>query len=251
MEKWNKSVAVVTGANAGNGFGIMKKLATAGITVVGFDLNVETIEKFKSENKNLKVYSRICDITKEAETEAAFNWVEKELGGVDIIVNNAGTARLVGLLEHEKPMSELSLLIDLNFTSLVRCSRLAFKSMQTRDSYGYIININSVRGHTVPDASTQFGVYPATKFAITAATETMRKELLEIKNKKVRVTSLSPGAVHTNIFEAAKFPKKTTENILNLPHLQPDDIGETVAYLLSVPYHISIHELTVRATGGE
>lgn len=84
MEKWSKSVAIVTGANSGNGFGILKKLAESNVTVVGFDIAIEEIDKFRADNEKLKVYAIVCDVTKEEETEAAFAWVEKELGGVDI-----------------------------------------------------------------------------------------------------------------------------------------------------------------------
>lgn len=253
MEKWSKSIAIVTGANSGNGFGILRKFAAAGITVVGFDVNIDLIERFKTENIKLKVYSRVCDVTDNDQTEKAFKWVDDEFGGVDILVNNAGTLRNVGLLEHQKPMSELAFNVDLNFTAVVRCARLAFKSMEARDVYGYIMNINSVYGHGFPQLASgaQLGVYPSTKFAITAATEIMRLELLALKNRKVRITSISPGVVKTGIFKAAEFTKEMEEEILSAPFLLPDDIGDTLAYLLLVPYHISIQEITVRATGSE
>lgn len=253
MEKWSKSVAIVTGANCGNGFGILKKFAAAGITVVGFDVNIDLIEKFKSENSKLRVFSRVCDVTDNDQTESAFKWVEDKFGGVDILVNNAGTLKNVGILEHKKSMSELAFNIDLNITAVVRCARLAFKSMEARNAYGYIMNINSVYGHGLPPLASgaQLGVYPSTKYAITAATEVMRGELLALKNRKVRVTSISPGVVKTGIFKASEMSKEMEEEILSAPFLLPEDIGDTLAYLLLVPYHISIHEITVRATGSE
>jgi NADP+-dependent farnesol dehydrogenase len=89
MEKWNKSVAVITGANYGNGFATLKKLAESGITVVGLDIVTDAIETLKKE-KNLKVHAIKCDVTKDDQTETAFKWVEQTLGGVDILINNAG-----------------------------------------------------------------------------------------------------------------------------------------------------------------
>jgi NADP+-dependent farnesol dehydrogenase len=86
MEKWNKSVAVITGANYGNGFATLKKLAESGITVVGLDIVTDAIETLKKE----KVHAIKCDVTKDDQTEAAFKWVEQTLGGVDILINNAG-----------------------------------------------------------------------------------------------------------------------------------------------------------------
>lgn len=253
MEKWSKSVAIVTGANSGNGFGILKKLAESNVTVVGFDIAIEEIDKFRADNEKLKVYAIVCDVTKEEETEAAFAWVEKELGGVDILVNNAGTIKSIGILEHQKPMADLAFNVDLNFTAVVRCSRLAYKSMEARDAYGYIITISSVYGHMIPGMpdGVNVGVYPSTKYALTAATEVMRNELIKLKNIKVRVTNISPGVVKTNIFKAAGFTHKVEEAFLANPYLVPEDIGETVAYLLTVPYHINFHDMIVRATGSD
>lgn len=248
MEKWIKRVAIVTGSNSGNGYAILKKFAEAGIVVVGLDVKTDIIDEFKADNSELQVHAITCDVTNNDETENAFQWVEDQLGGVDILVNNAGMLRNVGLLEYQKPMSEMAYNVDLNFTAYVRCARLAFKSMEVRDAYGYIININSIHGHFIskinyPQART--GVYSSTKFAITAATEVMRSELLILKNKKVRITSVSPGLVKTNLLNAIGFPKRPYPEEI----LVPEDIGNTVAYLLSVPYHISIHEIIIRATG--
>lgn len=252
MEKWANSVAIVTGANSGNGFGILKKIAKANITVIGFDLATDVIDKFKAENSALKVHSKICDVTDNEKTEKAFKWVEDQFGGVDILINNAGTLKSIGLFEHEKPMSELAFNVDLNFTAVVRCARLAYKSMEKRDAYGYIVNINSVYGHAIPIVpGVPVGVYPSTKHAITAVSEGMRQELFLKQSKKIRVTSVSPGVVKTNIFAVSGMASASQEALLDAPCLCPDDIGDQIAYLLSTPYHVSIHELTVRATGSE
>lgn len=159
------------------------------MTAVGFDIRTDQIDKLKREMKDSKIYSMICDVTKDESTEAAFKWVEDTLGGVDVLVNNAGMLKSIGILEHNKPMSELAMNVDLNFTAVVRCSRLAFKSMEARNVYGYIINMNSVYGHYIaPISLMQIGVYAATKHAITATSETMRRELIKMRNSKVRVT---------------------------------------------------------------
>lgn len=251
MEKWRGKVAIVTGGNSGNGFATLKKLAQEGIIVVGFDIAIEAIEKLKDE-KNLKIHCYKCDITNDDLVGAAFDWVEKTLGGVDILVNNAGMFKDAGIFELHKPITELTKVIDLNFTALIRCSRYAMKSMESRDSLGYIININSVCGHKAFAVFGDFhiGAYPGTKFAVTATTEVMRMELINMGNKKVRVSSLSPGVVKTNIFEAAGLSKEKEDAMLrDNPHMQPEDIADNVAYLLSTPPHVNITEITVRSTG--
>jgi NADP+-dependent farnesol dehydrogenase len=248
MEKWKGSVAVVTGANFGNGFAIVKKLAEQGITVVGLDIVTSEIEKLKS----LKVHVIKCDVTKENEIEAAFKWVEDNLGGVDILINNAGIIRDNGILQYAKPFAEVSQVIDVNFTAVVRCARLAFRSMEARGKHGYIVNINSIHGHSVApfDNSVQIGIYPATKYAVTATTEVMRRELVNMNNKKIRITSLSPGLVKTNIVKNAGISEETEASFFQHPFIYPEDIADNVAYLLSTPSHVNIAEITIRPTGG-
>jgi len=250
---WEGKVAVVTGANSGNGFAILKRLAQDGIIVVGFDIATDGIDQLRKQVENLQVHAFKCDITRDDSVEAAFEWVGKTFGGVDILVNNAGILRGTGILEHQKPIKEITDVIDLNFTALIRCSRLAMKSFESRDSYGYIVNINSVYGHGVFPFYTnaQIGAYPGTKYAVTATSEVMRMELINAKNKKVRVTSVSPGVVRTNIFKAAGITTAREDEILENPHLFPEDVADTVAYLLTTPPHVNITEITVRPTGGD
>lgn len=163
--------------------------------------------------------------------------------------------REIGILEFEKPMTGLQNTIDLNFTASIRCARLAFKSMQSRGSYGYIININSVYGHGVAplasEETIQIGVYPGTKYAITASSEVMRMELNIMKNYKVRVSSVSPGVVQTGLFKAAAMNNKTEEMLYRKPVLKPENIADAILYLLSTPYEVTVNELTIRATGAE
>lgn len=163
--------------------------------------------------------------------------------------------REIGIFEHNKSMKEMQNTIDLNFTASIRCARLAFKSMQKCDSHGYIININSVYGHEVApfaaDETIQIGVYPGTKYAITASSEVMRMELNIMKNYKVRVSSVSPGVVQTGLFKAASMSDKTEGILYRRPVLKPENIADAIAYLLSTPYEVTINELTIRATGAE
>lgn len=71
-----------------------------------------------------------------------------------------------------------------------------------------------------------------------------------MKNMKVRVTSVSPGLVQTNIFKAAEVNQDTEEKLMK-HSLTPADIADTVCYLLSLPYSVNVNEIIVRATGAE
>lgn len=160
MDKWQGKIAVVTGANSGIGLAILKKLSQSGVKAVGFDIEIDNIEKLKDESKGAEIYEKVADVTKDESVEAAFEWVEKTLGGVDILINTARTYRNIGVLEYSKPVRELSYNIDVDFVGAVRCARLAFKSMDVRDTYGYIINVNANFSNLItPMKDIELGVY--------------------------------------------------------------------------------------------
>lgn len=253
MEKWSNKVAVVTGANSGLGFAVLKKLAQCGLKVVGLDIEIDAIDKLKDELKDAHVLSKVCDVTKDSCVGDAFDFVEKTLGGVDILVNTARTYRNIGVLDYDKPVSELAYNIDVDFTGAVRCARLAFKSMESRDTYGYIININSNFSNLLtPMTNVELGVYSGACSAISTTSNVMRFELNRLKNRKVRVTNLNLGVVkNTNIFKIARLSVKDESALYTNPTLVPEDLEETVAYLLALPYGVNVSDLTLRATGAD
>lgn len=112
------------------------------------------------------------------------------LGGVDVLVNNAGILKNIDLLdERENALEELQKIIDVNVTGVLRCTRAAFKSMTLHGDYGYIVNINSILGHKVEYlGDLKHSMYTPTKHALTAITEVLRQELFRMKNVKVRVS---------------------------------------------------------------
>ena len=73
--------------------------------------------------------------------------------------------------------------------------------------------------------------------------------MVQSKNKKVRVTSVSPGVVKTDIFKAAGLTAELEEEVFTNPHLYPEDIADNILHLLSTPYHVNITEITIRPTG--
>lgn len=246
MDKWKNSVAVVTGGNSGIGLAILKKLAQNGIRVVGFDIKVDAIEKLKVEMKNAKIYSWLCDVTKDDITEASFKWVEKNIGSVDILINSAGLHKNIGCLDPQKSMAEIVNHIDVNYTAVIRCTRLAFKSMETRDAYGYVVNINCVYGHYVfPTKDAQLGVYGGTKFAVKATSDVMRFELNRLKNRKVRITNLSPG-----VCDRKRSEEIDNSSFIN-PAIKPEHVADTVVYILTTPHEVCITDLQIRATGSD
>lgn len=136
-----------------------------------------------------KAFAYKCDVSDQIAVKDAFQLIENKFGVVNILVNNAGVARNVNFFdEKEEAFNKINEVIDTNLKGLVQCSREAFRLMKKSDDYGLIININSITGHYVPLMGTSTNVYPATKFAVTALSESIRHELIYADNKKVRIT---------------------------------------------------------------
>lgn len=192
MDRWIGKTAVVTGASSGIGAAIVIDLVKAGVNVVGLARRKERIEALRGSlpaSVTGKLYAIKCDLTQESDIKSAFNWIEANLGGTDILINNAGIIKTMNLLDPENT-DNLRETIDTNVLGVVLCSREAFHSMQKRNVNGHIIHINSCAGHKIPyfvGLYPSFNIYPSTKYAVTAMTEVMRQELQNF-GTKVKVT---------------------------------------------------------------
>ncbi|XP_046580657.1 dehydrogenase/reductase SDR family member 11-like isoform X3 [Haliotis rubra] len=246
MQRWSGRVALVTGASAGIGAGLVKALVKHGMKVVGCARNIDKIQKLADELKNEpgKVKAVRCDVSKEEDVLAMFQTIkaDPDLGGVDVCINNAGLAHndplLTGSTQGWKHM------LEVNVLGLCMCTREAFKSMQERKvDDGHIILLNSVLGKTVgPMNFSHF--YGATKFAVSAIYEGLIKELNEI-NSGIRVTSVAPGLVRTEILYRMKLDDVNPE-VMYQGALDVDDIAAVVIFALGTPPNVQIHDVTVK-----
>lgn len=191
MEKWQGKLAVVTGASAGIGAAIVKDLANAGINVIGLARRAEKIQEIiKSIGETSgKVYAYKCDVSDQDSVKATFQWIEEKFGHMHILINNAGIATNTKILDQGDDVArKINEVINTNVTGLVQCTREAFRLIKKSEDYGFIININSVLGHYIPFMQLSLNIYPPTKYAVTAVTEVLRQELINLKNDKIRVS---------------------------------------------------------------
>lgn len=147
---------------------------------------------------------------------------------------------------------ELKKIVDVNLMGTVYCTRAAFATMKNRN-FGYVININSITGHFIPfptEDVASYNTYAASKYGVTAASEVIRQELACSEHKnRIRITSLSPGEVKTDMMEASGFQGSVEEYFASVQLLYPEDIAEGVIYVLSTPLRVNVTELTIRPTG--
>jgi NADP+-dependent farnesol dehydrogenase len=277
MESWKGKFAVVTGASAGIGAEIVKDLAKNGINVIGLARRPEMIDEYGKavvgENYG-KIYSYKCDVSSLESIKAAFKWIEEKFSVIHIIVNNAGVLKNINILGEKDYSKEIEQTINTNFTGLVHCTHEAYQLIKNSNDYGLIINVNSNAGHKIffPGNGVSHNVYHSSKFAVTAACEVMRQELIMQENDKVRVTvslqkilffffqksqkiiknfpqnsrhqSISPGVVTTDIFQSGGYQQGS--HYTALPSIQPADVSNAIMFLLTTPHYVNITELTIK-----
>ncbi|XP_017062823.1 farnesol dehydrogenase [Drosophila eugracilis] len=244
MERWQNCVAAVTGASSGIGAEIVRKLISAGVVVVALARRLDRLEQLRQEVPECRrplLHVRQCDVTDLVSVNAAFDAVQQDLGGVDILINNAG--KLSGGQLLTMPLDTVQQVLQTNVMGVVYCTQRAFESMSQRHSPAHIVLINSIVGHYIfnplPGSQQELNMYPATKHAVTALTELFRQELREFKTQ-IKVTSISPGLVDTELVPLA---------YKRLPMLQAEDVANAIMYVLATPPHVQVHELTIKPMG--
>ncbi|KAF2894272.1 hypothetical protein ILUMI_11904 [Ignelater luminosus] len=249
MERWVGKVAVVTGASSGAGAAIAGALVQAGLQVVGLARRKNKIDELANNlsDKPGKLYSIATDVCKEKDITEAFDWIKNNLGPVHTLINNAGVVKRTTLMDGSTSLWKET--IDVNVLGLCIATREALKNMKTNNIDGHVIHINSILGHQ-NSKMREMNVYPASKYAVTALTETLRRELNSI-NSKIKVTSISPGLIKTDILSAGEVLNSEAfkEHYRKYPSLDPEDIAGAVMYALATPPHVQIHELIIKPVG--
>lgn len=256
MEKWRGKVALVTGASSGFGAEIAIDLAKAGVITIGMARRVEKVEELKSrldkETTAKNLHAIHGDVTDEESVKKVFDYIKETFGGVNILINNAGTIRNKMLLSDDESNTEFRDVMNTNVLGMVYCTRLAYRQLKENDAFGYIVNINSTYGHDVPFPHVQaelatYNLYNGSKYAVTATTEVLRQELILLRNKKVRISSISPGNAATEIFNVAGIGDLFTKE--SGPMLNAEDISQAVLYVLGTPDHVQVKELIIKPFG--
>jgi NADP-dependent 3-hydroxy acid dehydrogenase YdfG len=245
MNDWMGRVALVTGASSGIGRATALALAEAGMKVVGCARRLDPLNALKDEVENLggSFLPVQTDLRDEGQILSMFRTIEEQLGGVDVLVNNAG-------LGHAAPLSSGATekwreMLEVNVLALSICTREAVKGMQERNTRGHVVHISSMSGHRVPGGS---GMYSATKFAVRSLTEGLRAELRKA-GSNIRVSAISPGYVETEFAERYHGNKQAAEDTYSrFKVLEAKDIADAVLFVLSSPEHMQVHDVLIRPT---
>jgi NAD(P)-dependent dehydrogenase (short-subunit alcohol dehydrogenase family) len=235
-ERFTAKVAVVTGAGVGIGQATALQLAAEGASVVVLDREAETAQEtaalIRSEGGSAR--SVTCDLTAPAQVAAAFEQVESDVGGVDVLVNNAGVVRYGPVDEFSD--EDWDLVIDTNVKGTFLTVKHAVPSMRRRGG-GAIVNTASTQAF----ASQQLvAAYSASKGAIVSMTRTLA---LDHAKDGIRVNCVCPGSVQTPMLRyGAELlvdadPEMTMQEWGGLHPLgrliQPEEVAAMIVFLAS------------------
>jgi 3-oxoacyl-[acyl-carrier protein] reductase len=226
--------AVVTGAGRGIGAAIARKLAALGAMVALCGRTMAALEATAKAIAEAAGKSEVvpCDVSDLHSVEMAAQAVEKTIGRIQILVNNAGVGGFGGPL-HELPPESWDQILNTNLRGVYYVIR-AFAPMMIRARSGHIINISSLAGkNALPNGA----AYAASKWGLNGLSYSVAEEL---RGHNIRVSVICPGSVNTDLSpHVGKDPAKM---------LQPDDVAHTVAMLVTQAPQSFVSEILLRPT---
>jgi len=223
--------AVVTGASSGIGASTVRKLREAGVRVVGGARRVEQIEAD---------VALPLDVTDEESSAAFVERAVAELGGIDILFNNAGLA-LGRYPFTESTLEDEETVLHTNVDGVLRITRLSLPHI--RDG-GHILFMGSVAGRQAyPNAAS----YVTAKFGVRGFVYGLREDLL---GRPIRITTVDAGLVAGTEFSLVRFKgdsDKAAAVYDGVDPLSPDDVADCVLFAVTRPLHVNVDEIVLKA----
>ena len=235
----NKNI-LITGASGGIGNELVRKFVSLGGNVLGSGTKTEKLDLLKKRYPNIKV--KRFDMAEHQRVEEFIDNVSLELGGLDILINNAGTN--MDNLSLRMKDDEWKKVIDINLTSTFLLSKYAIKKM-LKNKYGRIVNITSVVGHTGNLGQSN---YAASKAGIIGMSKSLA---IEYAKKNITVNCVSPGFIASDMTMniADKVKLYLTSRIPMGKLGTGEDVSNCVAFLSSEQASYVTGE-TVHVNGG-
>ena len=215
----------ITGGASGLGRALAERHARAGWRVCIGDLDVERCADALSV---IRVHSPgshalACDVTREEALQAAAEWLQREWGGVDVVVNNAGVAQMGGIAETS--LADWQWAVDINLLGVVRGCKVFAPVLQAQGG-GQLVNIASMAGLVhMPQAS----AYNATKAAVVALSETLQ---LELEPHNIRVSVVCPAFFRTDLAKNMRAANPAlegmTKRLVERARIGADEIADRI-----------------------
>jgi 3-hydroxy acid dehydrogenase / malonic semialdehyde reductase len=230
--------ALVTGATAGFGAAVVRRLAAAGHRIVAAGRRNDRLEALANEFGPVRVHPVVFDVRDREAVEAAIRGLPPDFADLDLLVNNAGLA--VGLDPAQNADLEAwDAMVDTNVKGLMYVTRAVLPGMVARNR-GLIINLGSTAAtYPYPGGN----VYGATKAFVRQFSLNLRADLF---GTKVRVTDVEPGLVGGTEFSTVRFggdEAKAAKLYEGTDALTPEDIAETIHWIATLPPRVNINAI--------
>ena len=223
MNPQNKTV-VITGASSGIGLFTAKAMLENGMRVAGW-------QRSKADIIHPNFTNISCDVANPESVKQALDETMKAFNRIDVLINNAGFG-IFGKM-HETSDADWHAMFNVNVHGVFNCTKAVVPTMIKRQS-GHIVNISSIAGKI---AVVEGAGYSATKFAVTAMSHAMFREL---RQYNIKVSVVFPGSVNTHFFDNVEHKLKADDMI------QPEDLAQSILHLVNTPPDYLPFELEVR-----
>jgi len=246
------TVALVTGASSGIGEATARQLADEGAAVALVARRRERLEALAKEigDGGGRALVIEADITQRDAATQAVEQTVRELGGLDILINNAGVMLLGPIVD--APLEEWERMIHINELGLLYTTHAALphllKAAETSQRrVADMVNISSVAGRVARSGS---GVYNMTKFGVVAFGESLRQE---VTRRHLRVSAVEPGAVSTELADHLRPEVRKTmeQRFAEMERMEAEDIADAIVYIVTRPRRVAINEMLIRPTEQE
>lgn len=240
-------VAIVTGASSGIGEATALALAEAGAKVVIAARRADRLETLaqRIRQQGGTALAIAADVSDETQVISLVNQTQAEYGRVDILINNAGVM-LLGPIDGANT-EDWRRMVNINVLGLMYATHAALPLMKAQGA-GHIVNLSSVAGRVANAGS---GVYNATKWAVGAFSEALRKEVYQ---HHIRVTIIEPGLVATELPQHITHPEAKEQAKAfygSVKNLDSEDIAAAILYAVTQPPHVNVNEILIRPTEQE
>ena len=236
MESIKGKNAIITGAGKGIGRAVAIALAQEGVNVGLLARTLSDLEKLAEELKPYEVNVSIAtvDVANIDAVNSAVLKVKNELGSIDILINNAGTASFAKFLELEP--SRWEEILKINLFGAYYTARAVLPEMIEKQS-GDIINISSTAGK---NGAAVTSAYSASKFALIGMSESLMQE---VRKHNIRVSTLTPSTVASDMAKELKLTDGNPEKVM-----QPEDLAELIIAQLKLNRRVFLKEAGLWST---
>ncbi|KAG7190009.1 hypothetical protein KM043_006166 [Ampulex compressa] len=240
MERGTEKVVLVTGASSGIGKALAEQLVCKGFKVVGVARRVEKIKALADQLKSQpgKLYPLRCDLSDQNEILRTLEWIEKNLGCIDILVNNAAVDLDASCQSGDQ--EDWQKTYNVNVLGLTAITKEVLKLMKKKGiDNGCIVNIGDTCAYKAPATCERpvSSAYITSKCALISLTSCLRSELAQFESN-IKVTCISTGLVETEMTQ--QWLKENPR-----PALKPQEVCDAILFVLQTPENVLVKDLVI------